>query len=115
MLFLSLPTFKEVNEEYYIGSRPGGKRMRFISLVKFKAKPTKESIAQNLKCMKLETAKKGVKLIDIYWTLGRYDAVVIMEAPDEKTYLKMMIRRGKCMTTETLVAIPAVEARKLVE
>jgi len=27
----------------------------------------------------------------------------------------MMIRRGKCMATETLVAIPAVEARKFVK
>jgi|MudIll2142460700_1097286.scaffolds.fasta_scaffold32042_4 uncharacterized protein with GYD domain len=89
--------------------------MRFISLVKWKKKITKESIAQNLKCMKFEAAKEGIKMIDIYWTLGRYDAIVIMEAPDEKAAMKMSVRRGECMAIETLVAIPAEEARKLVK
>jgi uncharacterized protein with GYD domain len=89
--------------------------MRFISLIKFKKKPTKGSIAQNIKCLEKETAKKGVKVISIDWTLGRYDAVVIMEVPDEKTAMKMSIRRGECMATETLVAIPAEEARKLIK
>jgi uncharacterized protein with GYD domain len=89
--------------------------MRFISLVKWKKKITKESIAQNLKCMKYEAAKEGIKMIDIYWTLGRYDAIAIMEAPNEKAVLKMSVRRMDCMAIETLVAIPAVEARKLVK
>jgi uncharacterized protein with GYD domain len=89
--------------------------MRFVSLVKWKKKITKASIAQNLKCMKYESAKEGIKTIDIYWTLGRYDAVVIMEAPDEKAALRMSVRRMDCMSIETMVAIPAVEARKLVK
>jgi uncharacterized protein with GYD domain len=89
--------------------------MRFISLVKWKKKITKESIAQNLKCIKYEAAKEGIKMIEIYWTLGRYDAVAIMEAPDEKAVLRMSVRRGECMAIETLVAIPAEEARKLVK
>jgi len=50
----------------------------------------------------------------MYWTLGRYDAVVIMEAPNEKIVMKSSMRRGWA-ASETLVAIPAVEARKLVE
>jgi len=89
--------------------------MRFISLVKWKKKITKQSIAQNLKCMKYEAAKEGIKMIEIYWTLGRYDAVAIMEAPDEKAAMRMAVRRGDCMAMETLVAIPAEEARKLVK
>jgi uncharacterized protein with GYD domain len=94
---------------------PGGERMRFIHLVKFKKKPTKQMIAQNLKCIKHEAAKEGMKVIEIYWTLGRYDAIAIMEAPDEKAAMRMAIRRGECMAIETLVAVPAEEARKLVE
>jgi uncharacterized protein with GYD domain len=89
--------------------------MLFIHLVKWKKKPTKESIAQNLKCIKQEAAKEGMKVIQIYWTLGRYDAIAIMEAPDEKTAMRMAIRRGDCMAMETLVAIPAEEARKFVK
>jgi uncharacterized protein with GYD domain len=89
--------------------------MKFISLIKFKDKPTKASIAQNLKCLKYESAKEGVKCIGYYYTLGRYDAVVILEAPDEKAALKASLRRGECMSIETLVAIPADDARKLVK
>ena len=88
--------------------------MRFISLVKFKKKPTKESIEQNLDCISKETKKEGVELIGYYWTLGRYDAVIIMEAPDEKAALKISLRRGSCMATETMVAIPAEEAREFI-
>jgi uncharacterized protein with GYD domain len=91
-----------------------GDEMLFISLVKFKKKPTKEIIADNLKLMKKEE-KEGVKTRIIYWTLGRYDAVVITEAPNEKALMKTSIRRGDLMSTETLVAVPAEEARKLVE
>lgn len=89
--------------------------MKFVSLIKFKTKPTKKSIEQNIKCIKHETAKEGVKCIGYYYTLGRYDAVLIMEAPDEKAVLRASIRRGECMAIETMVAIPAEEARKLVK
>ncbi len=89
--------------------------MKFIMLVKFRRKPTKELIAQNLKWIEQESAKEGVKMSDIYWTLGRYDAVVIMDAPIESAAMKTSIRRMENMDTETMVAIPAVEARKLVE
>ncbi len=89
--------------------------MKFIMLVKFRRKPTKELIAQNLKWIEQESAKEGVKMSDIYWTLGRYDAVAIMDAPNESAAMKTSIRRMENMDTETMVAIPAVEARKLVE
>jgi len=87
--------------------------MIFISLFKFRQKPTKKGIAENLKLIEQES-KEGVKYLGIYYTLGRYDAVSIMEAPDEKVAMKSSMRRGWA-AIETLVAVPAVEARKLVE
>jgi uncharacterized protein with GYD domain len=89
--------------------------MRFITLIKFKKKPTKELIAQNIKLIEREAKEDGVKVISIYWTLGRYDAIVLMEAPNEKAAMRASIRRGENMASETLIAIPAEEARKLVE
>ncbi|NYT12580.1 MAG: GYD domain-containing protein [Methanomassiliicoccales archaeon] len=89
--------------------------MRFISLIRFKEKPTKESIEKNIECIKHESKKDDVDILEMYWTLGRFDAVVIMEAPDEKTALQSALRRGDCMSTETLVAIPVEEARRLVK
>ena len=62
-----------------------GKRMcgmRFVSLVKFKKKP-KDVVSENVKMIE-EESKKGIKFLSINWTLGRYDAVAIFEAPNEK-------------------------------
>lgn len=88
--------------------------MNFIALVKFKKKGDQELIAQNLKQIEVE-AKEGIRYQSISWTLGRYDAVVMFEAPDEKAAMKVAISRGDWADIETLVAVPAVEARKLVE
>jgi uncharacterized protein with GYD domain len=87
--------------------------MHFIALVKFKKKPTKENIAESLKRLETE-GKEGIKYHGIYWTLGRYDAVALFEAPNEKVAMKMAIGRAEDLAMETLVAVPAEEARKLV-
>jgi hypothetical protein len=38
--------------------------------------------------------KQGAKILEYYWTLGRYDAVTIVEGPDEKTTLKWLLLWG---------------------
>jgi uncharacterized protein with GYD domain len=86
----------------------------FVTLAKFKVKPTKETIAENLRLTENEV-KEGIKNLTAYWTLGRYDAVVITEAPDEKRFMRSLLRRAGWLSSETLVAMPAEEARKLVE
>jgi uncharacterized protein with GYD domain len=86
--------------------------MRFIALVKFKKKP-KDVVSENVKMIE-EESKKGIKFLSIDWTLGRYDAVAMFEAPNEKEAMKMAIRRADFLSLETMVAIPAEEARKLV-
>ena len=88
--------------------------MYFVVLAKFKKKPTREVVAQNMKMLEMG-AKEGVKNHGIYWTLGRYDAVGIFEAPNEKAAMKHSMRMGDNISTETLVAVPAEEARKLAE
>ena len=85
--------------------------MRFIALVKFKTKP-RDFISENLKMIE-EESKKGIKYLSIDWTLGRYDAVAIIEAPNEKEAMQMAIRRADFLDLETMVSIPAEEARKL--
>ena len=92
-----------------------GKRMcgmRFVSMVKFKKKP-KDVVSENVKMIE-EESKKGIKFLSINWTLGRYDAVAIFEAPNEKEAMQMAIRRADILAMETMVAIPAEDARKLV-
>ena len=88
--------------------------MIFISFGRFRKKPTKEMTAEVSKIMK-ELAAGGVKFLGFYWTLGRYDTVVIAEAPNEKIVMKANIKVADFVASETLVAVTREEATKLVE
>jgi uncharacterized protein with GYD domain len=94
----------------------GGKneRMIFISLARFKGKPTKEGIAKSSKLIE-QMVKEGGKVLSLYWTLGRYDTVLIAEAKDEKAAMRALLRWGDLLSTETLVAVSREEAVKLLE
>ena len=88
--------------------------MFFITLTKWKQAPTKElrpRIERFTKTLE-ELEKQGVK-IRIYWTLGRYDAVSIIEAPTEKDVMKILLPLQDVIESETLVAVPREEAIKL--
>jgi uncharacterized protein with GYD domain len=71
-------------------------------------------VAQGSKLIE-QTVKEGSKIIGMYWTLGRYDCIVIMEGTDEKAAMRSLLRWGELLSTETLVAVSREEAIKLVE
>ncbi|HEU4706655.1 MAG TPA: GYD domain-containing protein [Solirubrobacterales bacterium] len=56
-----------------------------------------------------EVEQMGVKVISQYATLGQYDFVTVVEAPDEQTMAKVSVELGSrgTMTSQTLAAIPA--------
>jgi len=86
----------------------------FITLTKWKQAPTKEMrvrMDQFTKTLE-ELEKQGIKM-RVYWTLGRYDAVSIMEAPTEKDAMKILLPLQDVVDTETMVAVPREEAIKL--
>lgn len=58
-----------------------------------------------------EVEQLGVKVQAQYATLGQYDFVTIIEAPDEKTMAKVSVELGSRGTvqSQTLSAIPAEE------
>lgn len=58
--------------------------------------------------------KEGFKFHGIYWTLGKFDAVAVYEAPSEKIAMKAAIVRADLMDIETLVAVPREEVKYLV-
>ena len=88
--------------------------MIFICLARWRKKPTKDMIAQSTKLFE-QMAKEGTKIIGVYWTLGRYDSIVITEGKDEKAALKALMRWSDMLSTETLVAVSREEALKLIE
>jgi uncharacterized protein with GYD domain len=56
-----------------------------------------------------EVEQIGAKVIAQYATLGQYDFITVVEAPDEKTMAKVSVELGSrgTMTSQTLAAMPA--------
>jgi uncharacterized protein with GYD domain len=88
--------------------------MIFITLSRLRRKATKDMLNQSSKFGEQMSAE-GIRLLALYWTLGRYDSVAIMEGPDEKAAIKAVMRWGDIESTETLIAVTREEAVKLVE
>ncbi len=80
--------------------------MLFISLLSPKGKG-KEAV-DYLRKLK---APKGITLRDVYITFGRFDGVILFEAPDAKTALNFVMETGFATdyTMETLSAVPVKE------
>lgn len=89
-------------------------KMIFITLARFRKKPTKEMMAQSSKLFE-QMVKEGSKILGMYWMLGKYDVLVIVEGKDEKVAMKNLMRFGDIASTETSVAVTREEALKLLE
>jgi uncharacterized protein with GYD domain len=59
--------------------------------------------------------KIGVKIKDTYLTMGRYDLVCIIEAPDDESFASAMLSLGSQgnVQTETLKAFTEDQYRKI--
>ena len=61
-----------------------------------------------------EVEQIGAKVLAQYATLGQYDFITVVEAPDEQTMAKVSVELGSrgTMSSQTLSAIPAEEFAK---
>ena len=85
--------------------------MWFVTLLKFRRKLTKADLAEEDK-LEVLYAKHGLKVHSDFYTLGRFDNVMIVEAPDAKTVMDFFLAQTHVVSTETLTAVPKKEARK---
>ena len=58
----------------------------------------------------------GVTIKDIYWTLGRYDVVLTMEAPGDEAVATLMMKVGSLgnLKSETLRGFQEAEMHTLI-
>ena len=61
--------------------------------------------------------KAGMEIKETYSTMGRYDLVCVIDAPDDETYAKGMLSLGAQgnVSTETLKAFSEDQFRKIVD
>ena len=65
-----------------------------------------------------ELAKKvGAKVRDLFWTIGRYDVALILEAPDDETMVTFGLSAGKLgnVRSETLRAFSQAEINQILK
>jgi len=91
----------------------------FITTVKFTQQGIKAIDETTKRAVALKAAGKklGVKVTNIYWTLGDHDGVLIFEASDDETATTFMLdvgARGNAHTT-TCRAFTAAEMDKIVD
>jgi uncharacterized protein with GYD domain len=91
---------------------------KYITLVKYTSKGienVKES-PNRLDAFKQLCESMGGKLEGFYLTMGRYDMVVITDAPDPETVAKVILTTGAAgaVRTETLHAFSEEEYRKII-
>lgn len=90
----------------------------YVIQVKFSQQGIKD-IAHTTKraaIFKDEAKKIGVKVKDIYWTLGDHDGLLILEAPDDQTATAAVLHLGAMgnVHTSTCRAYTAAEMDEIV-
>jgi uncharacterized protein with GYD domain len=89
----------------------------FITLIKFtpQGMANIQDTCKRADAFKAEAQKRGVKVRDIYWTLGAFDGVMVFEAPDDETATALMLRLASLgfVQTQTARAFTADEIAKV--
>ncbi|MEX2114724.1 MAG: GYD domain-containing protein [Pirellulales bacterium] len=90
----------------------------FITTIRFTEKGI-QAIGDSPKraaAFKAAAKKLGVKVADIYWTLGPFDGVLIFEAPDDATATAAMLQLSSQgnVHTSTARAFGSAEMEKVV-
>ncbi len=85
--------------------------MKFVSFLKYTEKGI-SNVQQTVQRSKefIDRAKAaGIEINQLLWTQGRYDGVVIFEAPDAETAAALMLQQSSLgnIKSETLVAFDA--------
>jgi uncharacterized protein with GYD domain len=68
----------------------------YVCLIQFKdqgIRNIKDTVKRGDAAM-AEAEKMGMKIVEEYWTMGAYDAVVVVEAPDDETMSAFILKVG---------------------
>jgi uncharacterized protein with GYD domain len=92
---------------------------RFVSLIDW----TEQGIANfrdtvdRYEAAEQQFEQLGVRLIDVYWTLGEHDIVAVLEAPDDETATAALLAVGSQgnIRTKTMRAFSRDEMRAVLD
>lgn len=91
----------------------------FITTIKFTQQGIKDidHTTRRAAALKASAKKMGVKIKDVYWTLGDHDGLLIVEAPDDETATRLLLHLGAMgnVHTTTCRAFTSAEMDKILE
>ena len=89
----------------------------YITTVHFTEQGVKSAkdTCERAAAFKSAAKKIGVKVTGQYWTLGAFDGVIVLEAPDEETATAALLHLGSLgnVRTQTARAFTAAEMQKV--
>lgn len=89
----------------------------FITNIKYSQQGIKDidHTTRRAAALKAGAKKMGVKIKDLYWTLGDHDGLIIFEAPDDETAAALLLHLGAMgnVHTTTCRAFTAAEMDKI--
>lgn len=89
----------------------------FVTLVHFTDQGIRsvKQTTERAKVLSAAAARLGVKIREIYWTMGAYDVVLISEAPDEESMAALALSAGSLgnIRTQTMRAYSAEELNRI--
>lgn len=89
----------------------------FITNIKFTQQGIKgiDETTKRAAALKVSAKKMGVKVTDVYWTLGDRDGVLIFQAPDDETATAFLLHIGAMgnVHTTTVRAFTAADMDKV--
>jgi len=91
----------------------------YVSTINFTEQGIKaiKDTTKRTAALKVSTKKMGIKITNIYWTLGAYDGLLIFDAPDDETATGLLLHLGSegHVHTTTVRAFNAGEFDKILE
>lgn len=78
----------------------------FVSTIKFTEQGIKaiKDTTKRFASIKATAKKMGVKVMNVFWTLGDHDGLLIFEAPDDETATALMLQIGISGNVQTTTA-----------
>ncbi len=92
----------------------------YVSLINWTEqgiRTVRETLERAERAAELAEQKYGARLEQIYWTVGPYDIVLIIEAPDEQSATALLLEAGSMgsIRSTTLRAYDREEMRGIIE
>ena len=89
----------------------------YVALVNFTEQGVRQirQTTERAKGLMNAAANLGIKIKDIYWTMGAFDAVFIADAPDDETMTAFAASMGSLgnIRTQTMRAFSAQEMNRI--